>query len=163
MPKEIKASKVVYVNVDVINEKYNMLKDFSTDILQQQQRLEGAYQAKAQKLQQDYAELQQKMSQGLLSENQGIAAQKDIMSRKEEIDKMEAQLQALADKTQKKNEEIRKTVVDYLKEYNKNSKYDYILSYTEGPGGIVVLANDSLDITTEVLEGLNAQYKATKK
>jgi len=162
MPKEIKASKVVYVNVDILNEKYDMLKDLSAEMLGQQQRLESQYQAKAQKLQQDYAELQQKASQGLLSENQSVTEQKNIMKRKEELDKMEYQLQALVEKTQKKNEEIRKTIIDYLKEYNKNAKYDYILTYTEGPGGSILLTNDSLNITNEVLEGLNAQYKSKK-
>jgi len=162
MPKEIKASKIVYVNVDVLNEKYDMLKDLSTEMLGQQQRLESQYQAKAQKLQQDYAELQQKASQGLLSENQSATEQKNIMKRKEELDKMEYQLQALVEKTQKKNEEIRKTIIDYLTEYNKNSKYDYILTYTEGPGATILLTNDSLNITNEVLEGLNAQYKSKK-
>jgi len=163
MPKDIKNSKIVYVNVDVINEKYNMLIDFSKEIQGQQQRLQNAYQNKAQKLQQDYAELQQKMSQGLLSENQSTAAQKDIMKRKEELDGMEAKLQELVDRTQRKNEEIRKTVVDYLAEYNKNTNYDYILTYTNGPGGFIVLANDSMDITNDVIEGLNAQYNKEKK
>lgn len=162
MPKDIKASKIVYVNVDVLNDKYDMLKDLSREMLGQQQRLESVYQGKAQKLQQDYAELQQKASQGLLSENQSAAAQKDIMKRKEDLDKMEMQLQALVEKTQKKNEEVRKTIIDYLSEYNKNSKYDYILTYTEGPGATILLTNDSLNITNEVLEGLNAQYKSKK-
>jgi len=63
MPKDIKASKIVYVNVDVLNDKYAMLKDLSAELLGQQQRLESVYQGKAQKLQQDYAELQQKASQ----------------------------------------------------------------------------------------------------
>jgi outer membrane protein len=162
MPKDIKASKIVYVNVDVLNDKYAMLKDLSAELLSQQQRLESVYQGKAQKLQQDYAELQQKASQGLLSENQSAAAQKDILKRKEDLDKMEMQLQALVEKTQKKNEEVRKTIIDYLNEYNKNSKYDYILTYTEGPGATILLTNDSLNITNEILEGLNAQYKSKK-
>ena len=85
MPKDIKNSKVVYVNIDVVNEKYEMLKDFSKDVLSQQQRLESTYQAKAQKLQQEYEEMQQKASQGLLSENQSLAAQKDLMTKKEDF------------------------------------------------------------------------------
>jgi outer membrane protein len=163
MPKDIKNSKVVYVNIDAVNEKYEMLKDFSKDVLSQQQKLESTYQAKAQKLQQEYEEMQQKASQGLLSENQSLAAQKDLMTKKEDLDKMEYQLQALMEKTQKKNEEIRQTIIDYLKGYNKNSQYDYILTYTDQPGGFILIANDSMDITNEVLAGLNANYKKNKK
>lgn len=161
-PKEIKASKIVYVNSDILNEKYEFVKELASSAQAKQQRLEMAYQSKGQKLQQDYMEFQQKASQGLLSENQGIAAQEDFKKRKAELDQMEGQLQTLVDEVQRGNEEVRKTVVDYVKEYNKKSQYDYILTYTDGPGGVVILANDTMDITAEILEGLNAQYKAKK-
>ncbi len=163
MPKEIKASKIVYINSDVLNAKYEYVKDLTSAAQAKQSKLESTYQAKGQKLQQDYAEFQQKASQGLLSENQSAAAQEDLTKRKEELDRMEAQLQTLMEEIQKSNEEVRKTVVDYVKEYNKTSKYNYILTYTNGPGGVVILANDSLDITSEIIDGLNAQYKAKKK
>jgi outer membrane protein len=161
-PKEIKASKIVYINSDVLNEKYDFVKDLTSAAQSKQQRLEGVYQSKAEKFQQDYAELQEKASKGLLSENQSAAAQEDLGKRKEELDKMQAELQSLVDEIQKSNEEVRKTVVDYVKEYNKTSQYNYILTYTDGPGGVIILANDSLDITNEIIEGLNAQYKIKK-
>jgi len=162
-PKEIKASKIVFINSDVLNEKYDFVKDLTASAQSRQQKLESAYQSKAQKLQQDYADFQQKASQGLLSENQSNAAQEDLMKRKESLDQMESQLQALVEEIQKSNEEVRQTVIDYVKEYNKNGQYNFILTYTEGPGGVVLLANDSLDITAEIIEGLNAQYKAKKE
>ena len=161
-PKEIKASKIVYVNSDILNEKYEFVREMATAAQSKQQRLELAYQTKGQKLQQDYTEFQQKASQGLLSENQGNAAQEDFKKRKAELDQMESQLQSLVEEIQRGNEEVRKTVVDYVKEYNKKSQYNYVLTYTNGPGGVIILANDSLDITNEILEGLNAQYKARK-
>jgi len=161
-PKEIKAAKIVYINSDVLNEKYEFVKDLTAAAQEKQQRLESSYQAKAQKFQKDYAELQQKASQGLLSENQSAAAQEDLRKRKEELDKMEAQQQSLVEGIQKSNEEVRKTVVEYVKEYNKKSNYNYILTHTNGPGGVLVFANDSLDITNEILDGLNAQYRAKK-
>lgn len=162
-PKDIKASKIVYINSDILNEKYDFVKDLTASAQSRQQKLESAYQSKAQKLQADYADFQQKASQGLLSENQSNAAQEDLMKRKESLDQMETQLQALVEEIQKSNEEVRKTVIDYVKEYNKNGLYNYILTYTEGPGGVIILANDSLDITNEIIEGLNAQYKAKKE
>ena len=64
---------------------------------------------------------------------------------------------------QKSNEEVRKNVVDYVAEYNKTGQYNYILTYTDSPGGFLILANDSLDITNDILNGLNAQYRAKKE
>jgi outer membrane protein len=162
-PEDIKASKIVYINSDVLNDKYDFVKDISSAALAKQARLENTYRSKGQKFEQDYQDLQQKAGQGLLSENQLKAAEEDLMKRKGELDQMEQQLQMLVEEVQKSNEEVRQTVIDYVKEYNKNGQYNYILTYTEGPGGIVLMANDSLDITDEVLEGLNAQYKAKKE
>ncbi len=161
-PSEIKASKIVYLNSDVLNEKYEFVKELTAAAQVKQQRLESVYQKKGQGLQQKYGEFQQKASQGLLSENQTKTAQEELAKDKAELDKMEGQLQALADEFQKSNEEVRKEVVDYVKEYNKTGRYNYILTYTNGPGGIILLADDSLDITNDILDGLNAQYKAKK-
>lgn len=162
-PKEIKASKIVYLNSDILNEEYDFVKDLTAAAQAKQQRLQSSYETKAQKFQQDYTELQEKASQGLLSENQANTAQADLIKRKEELDKMELQLQGMMEEIQKSNEEVRKNVVDYVKEYNKTGQYNYILTYTDNPGGFLILANDSLDITREVVDGLNAQYKAKKE
>ena len=161
-PTEIKASKIVYINSDILNEKYEFVKDLTAAAQSKQARLQSTYEGKAQKFQQDYAELQEKASQGLLSENQATTAQNDLIKRKEELDKMELQLQGLMEEIQKSNEEVRKNVVDYVTEYNKAGQYNYILTYTDSPGGFLILANDSLDITNDILNGLNAQYRTKK-
>lgn len=161
-PKEIKASKIVYVNSDVLNEKYEYVKTLVAAAQAKQQRLEMSYQTKGQKLQQDYTEFQQKASQGLLSENEITRKQEEFQKRKEELDMAEQELQGLMEEMQVNYNKVRKTIVDYLKEYNKKSNYNYILTYSKAPGSGIMLADDSLDITNEVLEGLNAQYRAEK-
>lgn len=161
-PKEIKNSKVVYINSDYLNEKYDFVKDLTADAQGKQRRLEATYQSKAQKLQQDYEDFQQKANAGLLSENQINAAQNDLMKRKEELDNMQLQLDALIDEVAKANEQVRQNVIDYIKEYNKTGQYEYIMTYTDGPGGFILLADDSLDITKDIVEGLNQRYRAQK-
>lgn len=162
MPKEIKASKVVYINSDVLNEKYDFVKDLTADAQAKQKRLEANYQSKAQKLQTDYESFQQKANAGLMSENQIKTAQDDLMKRKEELDNMQLQLDALMDEVANANEQVRQNVIDCIKEFNKAGQYNYIMTYTDGPGGIILLANDSLDITSEIVDGLNERYKALK-
>lgn len=162
-PKEIKESKMVYINSDVLNEKYQMVTDLTSAAQAKQQRLQNAYETKAQKFQQDYTELQDKANQGLLSENQANAAQEDLIKRKEELDRMEMQLQDMMGEMQKSREQVHKNVVNYIKEYNKTSQYNYVMMYTDNPGGFLIVANDSLDITNDIVEGLNAQYKAKKE
>jgi Skp family chaperone for outer membrane proteins len=56
--------------------------------------------------------------------------------------------------------EIAKELDDYLKEYNTVAGYDYILS-VQG-GGQVWVGNEGLDITKELVAGLNARHRARK-
>lgn len=163
LPKEIKASKIVYVNTDILNEKYDYVKELSNVAKTNLQALESAYKKKATEFQTIYSDFQQKASQGLLSENQQKAAQEELGKRKEELDRMEGKQQQLMDQLQQENEKIFKSIMAYIKEYNKNSQYNYVLAYSDKIVGSVLLANDSLDITNEIVAGLNAQYKATKK
>jgi len=51
------------------------------------------------------------------------------------------------------NDSIHDNLSRFLKEYNKEKNYYFILGYQRGSG--ILFANDSLDITKEVLEGLN--------
>jgi outer membrane protein len=161
-PKEIKNSKIVYVNLDVLNENYEYIKDVNAAARAEQATLEKQYQTKGQKLQEDYAAFQQKAQAGLLSENQVNAEQEALQKRKDELDMLEQKSQELMDKIQERSDEMNKSIKEYLKEYNKKTNYEYVMAYSAGPLSPVLIANDSLDITQEILDGLNAQYKDSK-
>ena len=161
-PKEIKASKSVYVNLDVLNEKYQYIIDLSASAQAEQRSLEAKYQSKGQKLQEDYAAFQQKAQQGLLSENQINAEQEAFAKRKEELDQLEMQSQSLMEKIQQRNDEANENLRNYIKEYNKSSNYNYVFAFSNSPASQILLVDDSLDITNEILDGLNKQYNETK-
>jgi outer membrane protein len=56
---------------------------------------------------------------------------------------------------------ILQAIMDYLKEYNKEKGYRYILG--NAFDAKILYADPSLDITASVLDGINAKYKAEKK
>ncbi|MFL5762424.1 MAG: OmpH family outer membrane protein [Bacteroidia bacterium] len=161
-PKDIKNSRIVYVNLDVLNEKYEYIKDVNTAAKAEQSTLEKQYQTKGQKLQADYEAFQQKAQAGLLSENQVSSEQEAFQKRKEELDMLEQRSQDLMDKIQERSDEMNTSIKEYLKEYNKKTNYQFVMAYSAGPLSPVLIASDSLDITQEILDGLNAQYKETK-
>jgi outer membrane protein len=162
-PKEIKTSKIVYINIDVISKNYELLKDLTAVIRAEQQSIENQYKTKGRKLQEDAMALDQKASAGLLSENEVNAQSEKLRTRKSELDQLQGQLSLLEDRVEKQNEDANQKFRDYIKEYNKTSNYTYVLGYSDGPMSPLLLANDSLDITNEIIEGLNAQYRAEKK
>ena len=157
-PTDIKPTKIVFVNADSLLEKYEYLKDLKKETEAKHSKLEAQYNAKAQKFQEDYVAYQQKATQGTITQDQAKNTEEDLMKRKKELDEMEQQLNLLIEETQKKNAVAQKNVTEFLKEYNKNTNYNYVLAYTSN-GGSVLFAKDSLDITRDVLNGLNARYK----
>lgn len=161
-PKEIKESKIVYVNLDVLNEKYEYIKEVSASAKADQKALENQYRTKAQKLEEDYAIFQQKAQQGLLSENQINTEQEAFMKRKEDLDQLEYKNQALMERIQEKTDEMNENLKAYIKEYNKQSNYQYVFAFSSSPLSQLLLVDDGLDITQEILDGLNAQYRASK-
>jgi outer membrane protein len=52
-------------------------------------------------------------------------------------------------------------VTAYLKRYNRQYQFDYIMGYKAG--GEILVSNDTLDITRSVLDGLNSEYHQRKK
>jgi outer membrane protein len=53
-------------------------------------------------------------------------------------------------------QKVNRTIEEYLKEFNKDKGYTYILGYQEGT---IYYKDASYDITDEVLKGLNEKYK----
>ena len=54
-----------------------------------------------------------------------------------------------------------KRVSDFVAKFN-NGRYDYILAYTTANISSVLYAKPGLDITKEIVDGLNTEYKAQK-
>ena len=56
----------------------------------------------------------------------------------------------------KMNADLYENVSDYLRDYGLNKNLQLVLTYTKGSG--VLYANDSLDITDQIIVGLNEKY-----
>jgi outer membrane protein len=69
--------------------------------------------------------------------------------------------QSLQESLLKHNEDlksdIRKKIEDYLKEYNKDKGYNYIISYDAN--SFIYYKDTVNNITNDVVGGLNAEYK----
>src|SRR4051812_43342023 len=81
-PTDIKASKIVFVNLDVLSDQYDYLKDVSAAAQAELNSLQSQYQTKGEKLQEDYAAFQKNVNDKLLSENQINAEQEKFAARK---------------------------------------------------------------------------------
>ena len=59
------------------------------------------------------------------------------------------------------NRQVINAIMEYLKENSSQLNYKYVLGTSFG--GNILYANDSLDITRNIIKGLNEKYQQTKK
>jgi outer membrane protein len=76
-----------------------------------------------------------------------------LKNRKQELD------QQYQDFVMRKNLGVKKKIEDFLTEYNKSKGYSYIVAYEQG---LFYFKDTVYNITSEVIRGLNEEYKSKK-
>lgn len=154
------ASRVVFVNIDSLKEKYTYFKQQQASFEQKEKSLIAELDRKAQKFQEEYGALQaeaqkgtvppavlQQKGQALQAKQQTIVAERDRKSKE------------LMDETQKFNEDLQKKLNEVLSGLQKQKGFDYAVSHSKSGGSPFLYVNDALDITNEVVTILNAEKK----
>lgn len=150
--------KIAYVNGDTLDEQYIWLKKQKEDIQKRMESAENSLAAKEQALMKDAAALQQRFQGGNMTQAEAEKEQNGLMQRSQRLEEEKARLgKSLAEDQKKAFNDLYANVETQLKTLSSQIGYDYILSYSRG--GQILLANDSLDITKQVLQLLNAQEK----
>lgn len=155
-----KGGQIAYVELDSFATKYQYCID-QTEILKQKQT---GYQQKLQSEENALANLastvQRNAQKGLYkSEDEYKRAMASGQQRQQVYMQHQQQYSAEMDKaTENYYKEFHRRVKDYLKEYNKGGHYALILTNSAATVN-VLYADPALDITNEVIEGLNKEYK----
>lgn len=148
------SGRIAYVNIDTLEANYLYLKNKKDEMIARQQSMEMELQRSAQQLQSDYAAMQQKAQAGTLTQPEYEAAQKRLGQMQQSLGtRRDALSEQLIKEQADFNAELRKRLDDFLATYNKDKHFDYVLSYTQA--GAILYANKTLDITADVIKGLN--------
>src|SRR5688572_18021823 len=93
----------------------------------------------------------------LMNQEGGETLQKELMEKEQRLMEYKEKLASnLLELKQKKNEELQNNILDFIKRYNKDHGFTYILGKSDGGG--ILFASDSLDITSDIVNGLNKEY-----
>ena len=154
------ASRIVFVNIDSLKEKYTYFKKEQASFEQKERSLIAELDKKAQKFQEEYGALQEEAQKGtvppailqqkgqvLQAKQQSIVAERDRKSKE------------LMEETQKFNENLQKKLNEVLSGLQKERGFDYAVSHSKSGGSPFLYVNDALDITNEVVAILNAEKK----
>jgi outer membrane protein len=158
LPKNI---PVVFVNADSLFAKYEFAKKEKAIAEGKVAGYQKAYQAKANAFQKEYTDYMEKAGAGAYTKEQGLAIEEGLKKKKEEIMLMEQNQDKVAGELDNSNVDVQKKIYNYIARFNKEHGYYCVLAYTKSGGGVLGV-NDSLDVTTQVVSGLNAEYRAGK-
>lgn len=146
--------RVAYVDIDTLESKYDYFKKKKAEFETRQKNIDAELERMANTLQNEYIALQKKAQDGQLSQTEGEAAQQRLMQKQQDLEQKRQTLGSKYLKDQEDfNKEIHDNLHDYIKEFNEENGYDYILSYSKD--GSILFANPELDITDAVVAGMN--------
>ena len=154
--------KIAYVEVDSLMTQYTFAKDYSVTLQKKSNNARNTLNQKGNALQAAAANFQQKLNNnGFQSREQAASQQAAIERQQRDLQELQARLEnELASETAKFNEALRDSLQNFLKDYNADKKFDLILSKA---GDNILLGASRLDITQDVINGLNKRYKPAKK
>ena len=152
--------KIAYVEVDSLMTQFQFCKEYTIILQKKSNNARNTLNQKGQALQNAMANFQQKLNNnGFTSREQAESQQAAIQRQQNDLQELQARLEnELASETQKFNQALSDSLQHFLAAYNKDKKYDFILTKQ---GDNILYAAKKYDITADVINGLNKRYKST--
>lgn len=159
---EAPALNIAYVELEALESQYQFFIETKTKLEARSKKYDQELNRLGQALQKAGADFQQKIQQGkFTTQAEAESAQKKLMNQQAQLEQKQMKYaQELAEEQAKFNEALQDSLSNFLNDYNKSHKYAMILSKA---GGNILVADKSLDITADVISGLNQRYKKSSK
>lgn len=155
------AELIVYVNSDTLLNNYEYFKAVKAQFEDKSKKAQADLTAKGTAFQKEVANYQQ--SAANLSADQRASTEERLARKQQELATYNQNAgNALANEEAQENEKLYNKVSDFLKDFAKAKGYKMVLTYSKA-NPTVLYADESLDVTKEVVNGLNELYKKEKK
>jgi outer membrane protein len=150
---------IAYINVDSLLLHYQFAKNANEELMKAQESSRATLNSRMRKLQEDANEFQRKLNNNaFLSRDRAEEEGARLQKQDQELQDLSAKLQEqFLTKQQKLSEQLRDTINVFLKEFNKDKRYEMIISNTANDN--ILWADPTYDITNEVIDALNKRMK----
>lgn len=150
--------RIAYFEIDSIEAYFDLVKEIRNEISRKQaainlemDRLERSYQNKYNDYQSQVATMNDAQSEKATLEL--LKTQENIKNRKMELER------DYNDYVTRRMQEVKSKIEEFLKEYNRDKGYSFIMAYEPG----LLYYRDTLyNITADVVKGLNERYGKKK-
>jgi outer membrane protein len=150
-----------WVNVDSILNNYDMYFDMRKELEENSRKLEAELNSKSRTFEKEAMDFQDKVQKGLVTRSEAQQLQTTLANKEQELYRLRDEMRMqLAEDEQVKLRKIQNSITEFLKEYNTDKGFHIIMSSTFG--GPMLYGHPALDITDDVLKGLNEEYSAVR-
>ncbi len=152
--------RIAYIDLDSIKTQYLYFKLKSEEIEREKQKIDNEIQAALNKLEKDRVDFFKRGAS--ITQIEAENFQRQYQERYQQLgERRELLLNRHLENQARALDDIQQKISDYLTEYNKLAKFNFIFS--TGEGNLTLYHKDStLNITPQIVEGLNASYKKSK-
>jgi outer membrane protein len=159
------AGSIVFFNMDKVLEGYDMANDLNSVFETKASGIQAEIDRRGKKLEKDANDFQNKVDKGLLTTSVAQAQYQKLQQQQQEYQEyaVRKQQEMQEEQTVMMNQ-IANAIAEFVKEYNTEHQYALILSTSGSIISTPVVCGDArLDITEDILAGLNAAYIKTKE
>ena len=155
-------SKIFYLRLDSLFIKYEMSKDLTAELQSKSNSSEATLKSKQQAYEKDVNDYQYKAQRGLITRDEASTIEQTLYTKQQELYTLQQNLSSeIAEKQSVMTNQVINAVMEYLKENSAKYNYTFVLGTTFGDN--VLYANDSLNISDDIIKGLNEKYQQDKK
>lgn len=154
-------AKIAFVEMDSVLLNFDMYYDLRDNLMAKQQESETQLNSRGRQYESGARDYEEKVRKGLVTRATAQQMEQELLQQQQELRNLAGQLESqLMEEERVMNSQILDYIYEYLEELTEDSDYDYILA--KSFGNPVMYADESLDITEEVLLGLNHKYSEDK-
>ena len=151
-----------FVNNDSILANYDLVKKLKKELQVKGDRFLAEVAAKQKAFDKDAAYFQDQVQKKSISDQSAQEIYASLMENQQKINELREQYSnEIQQEELNMNVTLLDSVMNFVKRYNTSYKFDYILGFNKG--GNILYANDTLDITKDVLRELNKEYHERTK
>ncbi|MBQ5474034.1 MAG: OmpH family outer membrane protein [Lachnospiraceae bacterium] len=162
-PANVKSGelKIAYVEIDSLMSQYQFCKDYTLLLTKKGENIRATLNQKAKTLDSDAQEFQRKLQNNAYTQERAEQENARLVKMQQDLQALQERLSNEFDaETAKYNNAMRDSITSFLKIYNKEKGYNLVLSKA---GDNMLLADPALDITNDVIAGLNKRYVPSKE
>lgn len=156
------SGSIAYFKIDSVLANWELYFDMQEQLSAKQTELETDFESRSQSFMKRVEDAQYKMQRGLVTRAEAEQLQQQLAQEEQNLAGLQNNYaMQLQEEGVVKNRQMIDKIEQFLKSYNEDKGYDYIFSYSFG--GNLLYGDAALDITDEVIKGINQAFPPEEK